>query len=129
MRSAQVRGSRHGLNLKPKLFTNLKAPQMTNPLILVFNDPLTYWFTGMKSNNPQNPPKYKYRSNFICISYIHKSQFVFIYCISTLDDHSKRFTVQFLHSPRHTHSYSASISSTLLFYEVEHLAQGHFVKI
>ena len=60
--------------------------------------------------------------------------FVFISCYSSLDDHSKLFTVQFLHSPSHTHihSYSASISSTLLFYEaqlgVQHLAQGHFGK-
>ena len=48
---------------------------------------------------------------------------LYLYSASSLDDHSKLFKVQSL-----THSYSASISSTLLFYEaqfgVQHLAQG-----
>ena len=53
--------------------------------------------------------------------------FVFILHFSSLDDHSKHFTVQFYIHPV---THSASISSTLLFYEaqfgVQHLAQGHF---
>ena len=56
---------------------------------------------------------------------------VFIQSFSSLDDHSKCFTVQFaIHPFTDTHSYSASISSTFLFYEgqlgVQHLAKGHF---
>ena len=47
-----------------------------------------------------------------------------------MDLYSTFLVLMTTQSSLHTHSYSASISSTLLFYEaqfrVQHLAQGHF---